>query len=426
MLYRLMYEIVLWLAALLVLPKMLYQMIVKKKYRASFFKRWGWGFPHIEKGTRKLFWIHAVSVGEVKAVAPLVKRLKQEGNPLILISTITETGLAEAKKSIPEAEHHVFLPFDFYGVIVPIVHNVKPDMVILCETDFWLNFLYAAKDCGAAIALVNGKISELSLKRFKAFSGFSKQLFKLIDIFCLQSEHHLRRFEELNIPEAKLTVTSNLKFDGVPTLLSAVEKDNLKAKLGLTTGQKVAVLGSTHDPEEHMLLQAFKNLWLKDPSLKVIVVPRHPERFNLVAALLKNQGIPFDRYSHSDPSPQSKVCLLDTMGMLGACYQIADLAVVAGSYTAKVGGHNILEPLWHGVPTVFGPHMHGQPELVEVVAEYRAAKQLPIEQFEAAVERLLQGGEEAESLRLNALKLVKDARGSLQRTLEQLQKLAKF
>lgn len=423
MVYRLMYEISLWFAALLALPKMLYQMMLKKKYRKSFFKRWGWGFPSIDKGQRKLLWIHAVSVGEVKAVAPLVKRLKQDGNPLVIVSTITETGLEEAKKSIPEAEYHIFLPFDFYGVIVPIVHKVKPDMVILCETDFWLNFLYAARDCGASIALVNGKISERSLKRFKAFPGFSKQLFGLIDIFCLQSEHHRRRFEELNISSAKLAVTSNLKFDGVPAMLSAAEKENLKAKLGFVAGQKIAVLGSTHDPEEQLLLQVFKKLWLKDPSIKVVVVPRHPERFNAVATLLKNQGILFDRYSQCNPSAESKVCLLDAMGLLGACYQIADLAIVAGSYTAKVGGHNILEPLWHGVPTVFGPHMHGQPELLEVVSEYDAAMQLPLELLEGALDRLLQGGEEADNLRHNALKLVKDARGSLQRTQEQLQKL---
>lgn len=418
------YEFMLWLLALVSLPKIIWGTRFKNKYRESFGKRLGIGFPLVSKGDRPLIWIHAVSVGEVKAVANLAKQLKQQPeNPILVISSITETGHAEAKRCLPEAEHHFYLPFDFYCLIAPILRNVKPDKVILCETDFWYNFLRVAKRQGVEISIVNGKISERSMNRFKRFSFFTRPLFSLIDHFCLQSDLYAKRFAALGIPKNKMVVTGNLKFDSHPKCMTSEEKAAFKADLGISENDKVIVIGSSHDPEEKQLLEAMRGLWQHEARLKVIVVPRHPERFNSVDALLKTFSMPYQRYSerHSPQaiaSPSPSIILLDAMGSLGKCYQIATIAIVAGSYTKLVGGHNILEPLWFGVPMVYGPHMHGQPDLVEAVSTYGAGLQIPVREIGSGLLHLLQDETQVEKLRKGAAELIAAMQGSTTRTFD--------
>lgn len=421
------YEFALWGLAAVAIPKMLYQLIVHKKYRQSLLRRFGSGFPVINKNGRPLIWIHAVSVGETKAVAPLAKLLKSSPKqPILVVSTITETGQAEAKRSIPEADFHIYLPFDFKLIINPIVKRVKPDMVILCETDFWYNFLKASKKAGAITAVVNGKISIRSQSRFNKVSFFTKSLFSKIDLFCIQSHHYKTRFLNLGVPFHKIAVTGNMKFDDKYPYLKSDELAQFKHQLGIKQDNQVLVMGSTHDPEESLLLQALKKVWQSFPNLKPIIVPRHPERFNEVATLLSNQNIPFYRYSSpSHNNEGAKVILIDAMGLLRKCYQIADIAVVAGSFTPKVGGHNILEPCWYGVPTIFGPNMYSQPEMLELVRQYNAGMQVPGEKLGETLEMLLKDSDQRKTLGDNGLKLVEDMKGATQKTYGILSNLLK-
>jgi len=415
-----MYDFFLLLIGIIALPKLLYQMAFHKKYRNSLKQRVGIGFPEINKGKKTLIWVHAVSMGETKAIAALAKKLKKRSeNVILLFSTVTETGLAEGKKSIPEADYHVFLPFDFNWIIKPIVKRVKPDRVILCETDFWYNFLNASKVEGAHLSVVNGKISVNSLKRFLKFPSFSRKLFSLIDSYCVQSNHYKERFLQLGIPEEKITVTGNIKFDSSFPKLSKEELNNWKLKLGIQPDDHVLVAGSTHDPEEKIILEACEKVWKTDPKLKVLIVPRHPERFDEVAQLLKKRGIEFSRYSEKS-SRETPVVLVDAMGVLRQCYQSATLAVVAGSYTPKVGGHNIVEPCWYGVPVLFGPHLHSQPELLELVKEYQAGIQVDSSQLSHAIERLLLDTEQRKSLGQAGSRLVADLKGATDRTINAL------
>lgn len=416
------YEVTLWLLAFLAFPKFLYGLVFQKKYRSNFLKRLGIGFPEIEAGDRELVWIHAVSVGEAKAVSALAKRFKQmPGNPLVVISSTTETGHAEAKRSIPEADHHVFLPFDFYWLMAPLMKRLRPDRVILCESDFWYNFLRLSKQYGAHVALVNGKMSERSANRFKQFSWFTKRLFSLFDIFCLQNQQYADRFASLGIPQERMIVTGNLKFDSVPKLMSDEEKTAFRKELGIEQKDQVLVIGSSHEPEEKLLLGTIQGIWKENPDLKVIVVPRHPERFNAVETLLQSFSIPYLLYSkRSLSSGPCQIILLDAMGLLGKCYQIATIAIVAGSYTPLVGGHNIIEPLWFGVPTLYGPNMHEQVELVEITSSYGAALQIPVEALHETVRTLLNESKEAVTLREGSQKLVTDMQGATSRTLQVL------
>lgn len=424
-LISIVYEFLLLILTLIALPKFLYELIFHKKYRSSIFKRLGFSFPKIEKNGRPLIWIHAVSVGEVKAVASLAKKLKGlPERPLILISSITETGHLEAKRSIPEADYHVFLPFDFYVIMSWILKKSNPERIILCETDFWFNFLRIAKTNGSKIALINGKMSERSMKRFQKFSFFSGTLFSLIDVFCVQGQAYLERFKAIGIQPEKLVVTGNLKFDSRPLALTESQKIAFRGRLGIGEHDKVITIGSTHDTEEKMLLEAIQELWLLEPNLKVILVPRHPERFPLVENLLKDFSVSFKCYSKgsSDSQASSGIILMDAMGLLANCYQISTIAIVAGSYIPSVGGHNILEPLWFGVPLIYGPYMHAQPDLVEAVSSFGAGYQVGLEELGGRLKALLQDEKQINHLKAASAKLISSMSGSTERTFNALTK----
>jgi 3-deoxy-D-manno-octulosonic-acid transferase len=421
----LLYECVLWLFALVALPRMLYLMWTTGKYKKSFLSKLGANFPFIDKQGRPLIWIHAVSVGETRAVAALAKKLKNSPEkPLVLISSSTETGHADAKKCMPFADYFVFLPFDFFWTINRVVRKVKPDTVILCETDWWLNFLRASKKEKAKIFVVNAKISERSKERFKKLAFFSKRLFGLVDLFCVQSSHYLSRFGELEIPKSKLLVTGNIKFDDEHHRLPQEELDEFRDRLGLALEAPCVVIGSSHAPEEKELLKALQEVKKQAASLKIVVVPRHPERFDEVADLVISMGFSLRRYSSKNSSKDEDVVLVDAMGLLRKCYQIATVAVVAGSFTSRVGGHNILEPMYYGVPTVFGPHMHSQPELLELVLGYDAGMQVSCAAEAAAAVASFLSDQTMRARFVEAgSRLVSESQGATQHTYEAIEQI---
>lgn len=424
MLINFIYESVLFLLVFLGLPKFLYQWIFHKKYRKSLRSRFGGDFPEIDRTGKQVIWIHAVSVGETLAVSTLAKRCKEETpNALLIISTTSETGQAEARRSLPFADHFVYLPFDFFFVVDPILKSVRPDVVILCESDFWFNFMRTAKKYGAAIALVNGKLSPTSTKRFQWFPPFTNQLFGLIDHFFIQNQEYDSRFAALGIPADKRTVTGNMKFDVRHLPLPKEEREELKHKLGLQQGELFLVVGSCHDPEEQLVLDALKPLWSSLPHLKVLFVPRHPERFSPVLQILQKQNMPLGKFSEAPLPSDTRLILMDSMGLLRKCYQLADLAIVAGSFTPKVGGHNITEPCWYGVPVLYGPNMHTQKELVGLMKQYGSGIQVNPEVLSDTLHRLLSTPQERQALGANGLKLVADAHGATEKTWQGIERL---
>lgn len=421
MFFSLLYEFALFVIALAAIPKFLYQMIFKGKYRGSLLKRFGGSFPIIKKGKRPLIWVHAVSLGETKAVAALVKNIKQDyKNPLIVFSTITETGYVEACRTI-QADYHVYLPFDFGWVIKSIVKRTAPDLVVLCESDLWYNFLNSSKQAGAKIVLVNGKLSVKSKERFVRFPFFARRLFSLIDLFCVQSKLYGARFKEVGVPDEKIVVTGNMKFDGDYSRLPSQQLEAWRSELGILPKDPVLVIGSTHHPEETLFLDALQPVWKSLPDLKVLFVPRHPERFSDVAALLQKADIDFRRLSEKNQTQRNcPVILIDAMGLLRKCYQLADVAIVAGSYTPKVGGHNILEPSWYGVPVVFGPHMYSQPDLLDLVTEYAAGSQVGIEDLSSELIGLFKDPERRKAIGRGGLRLAADVHGATSKTLAEI------
>lgn len=420
MFLSLLYEVGLWIALLLSLPKMIFQLCVHGKYRSNLLDRFGRGLPPLARRGRPLVWIHAVSVGETRAVAALARRIKEElRNPHLVISSVTETGHAEAKRTMPFADCHLYLPYDFSPIVKRVLQRLTPDLVIITESDFWLNFLRQAKSCGAKLVVVNGKMSEKSCRRYERFPFFSNQLFSLFDLVCAQSEEYGERFVRAGATKDRIRSTGNLKFDESPVNLSADERVRWRTELGIDPSQPVVTVGSTHDPEEKQILTAFAQIWQQIPGCQLIMAPRHPGRFLEVAALLEKQGISYRSYSQrSAQVGQKQVVLIDAMGLLRCCYQLADVAVVAGSYTSKVGGHNILEPCLYGVPVVFGPHMRSQLELRKLVLQGGAGMEVEAAQLGSQILTLLRDPDKRAMLGEAGRRLMQNNSGATVRTWE--------
>jgi len=412
---RFIYDLALMLYTIVSLPKFIWETIRFRKHRKSFLEKLGFNMPVFtlpSDGVR--IWVHSISMGETKAVAPLVEQIrKQLPNASIVISTTTETGLSEAKRSMPELDHYFYLPLDFSWTMRRLTKRIKPDLLILVESDFWYNLVSYNKK----VVLVNGKISETSQSRFRFFSFFSKALFSQFDLLCLQSQRFASRFENLGVDSSKIVVTGNLKFDQP---FPRLDIERWKADLGINPTDKVITLGSTHDPEEEQLISAIEPLFDKFPTLKILLVPRHPERFAAVTALLEKKKIHYAKFSdHLPKQGNERIILIDAMGILSACYQLSDLAIVGGSYVSHVGGHNIFEPAALGVPVLFGPHMDTQRDLVDVVVHGGAGKQVPLESLASTVEEMLKTP--PLEMKKAGLKLAEEVQGATGRTWKSIQ-----
>ncbi len=405
----LLYQLILHLALLFFIPKMLWERWRTGKYR-HLGLRLGIKYPKVRKEKKRLIWIHAVSVGETKAVAPLAKRLVGPNTQLV-VSSCTETGHLEARRSIPDADHHLFLPIDLIWIIRPILQRAQPDLVILSETDLWYAFLSEAKRLGAKIGVVSGKMSDRTCARMQRMLPFSRRLLGLVDLICTQNSSYSEAFIACGADPQTVQVCGNLKFDFDIPPVRPLEK---------VSGRPVITIGSTHNPEEEQLLTVLRPLWEKHPQMQLLLVPRHPERFDRVEAQLQLSGLRFGRLSEGITG-EEQVILVDTMGRLRDCYAQSQLAIVAGSFALHVGGHNILEPLDYGVPVLFGPHLFSQEELRHLVLEAELGMQCSLDQLPAKIEHWLQV-DQKEFLQKSE-RFTQSLRGSTERTLECLHKI---
>ncbi len=414
--FSFVYNFSLLLFALASLPKVLLQ---REKYRNSLPARLGLELPAITKGAgKRLFWIHAVSVGEAKAALPLFERLKKEyPHALVVVSSTTETGHEEAKRSLEGADAYFYLPLDFSWTMRKLVEMLKPDVLFLMEGEFWHNLITEAKKAGASVVLVNGKLSELSRERFSLIPFFTNRVFGGIDHFCVQSAFHQNRFLQLGVPRSKVTITGNIKLDVKQRILTPSEKDYWKEELGLLQNDRIVTIGSTHAGEEVLLLDAMKEVWKELADLKLLLVPRHPERFEEAAALLDARKIPYVTFTGRRlKNRRERVVLIDTMGMLTTCYQLSEAAIVAGSFTGAVGGHNIFEAIQCGIPVLFGPHMQAQRELSSLVLESGAGRQASLQALPHTLLDVLQIGTTRAELLSKGRSLNRYVQGASQRT----------
>lgn len=370
-----LYSLLLSLAALLSLPWWAVQMLRLGKYRAGLAERIGRVPQRLTSATKQSqaatharIWIHAVSVGEVLAVGPLVNRLRKAApDKQIFVSTTTATGQSLARDRFGE-DHVFFMPLDFGFCLRPYFDALDPECLILAETEFWPNLLHLARRRGTPVAIVNARISDRSFPRYRRFRWFFSRVLGNVDLFLTQTQDDASRLSEIGAAAEKIQVSGNLKFDIQPSAEIPLVKDLQRA---IGPDAPVIVCGSTTEGEEEILLAAFRAVLEQFPGAVMVLAPRRPERFEKVAQLISASGMPMQKRSAWTPRMPLSGCifLLDSLGELAAVYAVAQLAFVGGSLLPGTGGHNILEPAQHGAAVLTGPHTENFREIVRIFTE---------------------------------------------------------
>jgi len=312
-------------------------------------------------GGKPPIWVHAVSVGEVMAAHPLVRELrKRYPDRKVLLSTVTVTGNLTARQRVPEADAVFYFPFDYPWVVRRVIARIRPAIVLVAETELWPNFFRELRRQGIPSAVINGRISPRSYGNYRRFSGFFRQVFDHVNLFCMQSDEDAARIKDIGARPERVMVTGNLKFD---QKIPAAQKP----PLAIPAGRKVITAGSTHRGEEAILLETFTRLRKQHPDLVLVIAPRHPERFDEVCGLIAGAGYECQRRTRLK-GPVKDIVMLDTIGELRAFYAICDIAFVGGSLV-KVGGHNLLEPAAMKKPVIFSRYMFNFKEISEALIQ---------------------------------------------------------
>ena len=358
MLYNLALSAVLLIGAPVWIPWLL----LARKRRKNFPERLALrGFPVVpQPDGRPRIWVHAVSVGETLAASPLLRMLRERSpDALLFLSNVTLTGRETSGKVLAGVvDAAFFFPFDLPWICGRFLDRLRPEVVVIVETEIWPNFLAACAARGIPSVIVNGRLSERSFLGYRRLRWFFAPVLRTFRAIAAQSREDAERFIALGAPPEIVTVGGNLKFDVHPPT------EKLTGLSSLLAGERESgvlwvVAGSTHEGEEAPVVRAFLSARARNPALKLLLAPRHPERFGAVEELLHQEGVPVTRRTSVPDGARgvdAPVLLLDSMGELAGAYAEASLAFVGGSLVQK-GGHNVLEPAWHGVPTVVGPHM---------------------------------------------------------------------
>ena len=376
-------------------------------------------------GRQRPIWVHAVSVGEVLAVLPLLRELSgaYPSVPLV-ISTVTPGGFDVASKQISGFTIPIYFPLDLRACVDRALTAIRPRALILVESELWPVMLRQAKAGGVPVAVVNGRVSPRSFTRSQRLRAWLFPLLQRVDLFLMQSEADAARLKTLGAPEDRVRAVGSLKWDAGLRARPAPQKvQEAMARLGLQPGEQVIVAGSTHRGEEQALLGAYHAL-RNGTRLRLILAPRHLERLEEVEGLVRQAGCSVQRLSAaSSVGGRWDVGLVDTLGQLPVYYGLASVAFVGVSLIPH-GGQNPIEPASLGKPVVFGPFMHNFAEIAGQLVDHQAAWQLPDpQQLVAALKELLGNPARAEPMGERARALTERSAGSAQRTLEALKPL---
>lgn len=404
-------------------------LVLWKRWRHGRYRR-GWGERLLGNGQSPsraghLVWLHAVSVGEVQVLRTLVETLEAERPDLgIAISVSTDSGMDLAKKLFPK--HLLFFtPLDFSWAIRRVLSRLQPKLIVLAELELWPNWLLQAERNGCPVAILNGRLSESSLKGYSRIPFLFGRCIQTIDWVGAQSDSIAERFEKLGVPANRLTVTGNVKFDGATGDRLANEVVLRKELLGLTTEHTVLLAGSTQSPEETLVLNAFLGLADRFPNLKLVLVPRHVERFAEVAKAIGESGLPWARRSESQnvvTDSNWRIFLGDSVGELRWWWGLADIGFVGGSFGDR-GGQNMIEPCAYGVATCFGPNTRNFSDIVNLLLEAKACEQLQSpEELRHWIESMLVDSNKRDAMAGLAIQVCRKHRGASQRSWDNLQR----
>ena len=408
-------------------PIILYRAVVHGKYRQGLRQKFFGLVPELPRlqAPKRRIWFHAVSVGEINLLRPLLKMIRQEQPDWeCVISTTSLTGMQLAER-LYGAEYKVFYcPLDFSWAVFAAMRRIRPNMLVLAEQEIWPNLFYAAKRRRVKLALINGRFGEGGYRRYKRFRFFFRPILRMLDLIAVQSDTYAGWFHSVGAYGQTIEVTGSMKFDGAQTDRANPKTVQLANLAGIDAESEIVFLaGSTQEPEEEYALDAFEKLKDYWPQLKLILVPRHPERFEAVANLLKDRGVDWVRRTQLDSYPDKKgkrILLVDCVGELGAWWGVAKIAFVGGSMGSR-GGQNMLEPAAFGAAVSFGPNTKNFRDIVDLLLQNEAAIVVhDSNEMLQFVQKCLEQPDFAERLGDSGRELVQRNLGATKRTLDLL------
>ncbi|MBA3784039.1 MAG: 3-deoxy-D-manno-octulosonic acid transferase [Acidobacteria bacterium] len=424
----LLYSFLLTVGFLVLLPRFLFQ----KKYAAGFRQRFG-NLPAFDAEGKSVCWLHCVSVGETNAARPLVRELKKNFPEYkLVISTTTLTGQNLAREIYTEdAELIFYFPFDWKFSVRRALRRINPAIVLLMETEIWFNFVREAGKFGAKVVVVNGRLSEKSASRYALIPKTMQRVLHYFDLVLMQNQKDANRLINLGIRSPKVKVTGNIKFDQATNDAESDLTKEFRQRFAVSKDAPLIVAASTHAPEESFVLDAF-NLVYKNAAPeklpRLLIAPRHPERFAEVAQIIKSTGFNWTRRGE-EPSSRDKVAeiiLLDSIGELRAIYPLAEIVFVGGSLIPH-GGQNILEPAAARKAIVSGFYTMNFEAIIKEFLSQNALIQLPklaekdvSAKLAETFAELINHSERRDKLAANAFQVLQSNRGATDKTVEHL------
>lgn len=418
----------------MLLPRFLFDWIRKGKYAAGVWQRLGY-LPEFEQNEKKVLWLHCVSVGETQAARSLVKKiLKNFPEYRLVVSTTTITGQKLAREIFAgDAELVFYFPLDWKFTVRRSLEKIKPAMVLLMETELWFNFLREAHKDGAKIAIVNGRLSEKSVIRYLRIRKFMQEVLNYVDLALMQGNKDAKRISQLGIRAGKIKVTGNIKYDLQFDEAESKLTEQFRRRFGFARDAPLIIAASTHEPEEAWVLRAFKTVSKTSEGElpRLLIAPRHPERFAEVEKLIRESGFNWAKRSEkpSDRDKTAEIILLDSIGELRATFPLAEIVFVGGSLIPH-GGQNVLEPAIARKAIITGFYTTNFEAITKEFLEQEALIQLPKLDGKAVSEglaesfsNLLNDAELRSTIADNAYDVMRRNRGATEKTVEYLKSL---
>ncbi|MBP2649996.1 MAG: Three-deoxy-D-manno-octulosonic-acid transferase protein [Firmicutes bacterium] len=424
---KVIYNILAVVIVIMAIPVFIYRLIRED----GFGERLKQSFGFLPEDTVKVvankecIWLHAASVGEIVATSPIVKEIRKVmPDALILISVVTTNGYAMANRIIPEADAVIYFPLDLPWLGKSVIKRINPKIFLLVETELWPNFLQAAKTYNIPVLMVNGRISDKNVHRYRYLSSVLREMLSTVTRFCMQSTIDAEYIITLGADPHNVYVTGNTKFDQTYTEVSPAQKEDIASSLGFSKRGPILVAGSTHRGEETLIFSAFNQVKKSFPQAGLVIAPRDIMRAEEVHALAVKHNLKAKRRTKTTADDTDHdIIILDTIGELGKIYSIGEIIYVGGSLV-PLGGHNILEPAAHGKPILVGPHMFNFKDSYALLSECGACDTVvdDIELGNSLLEIL--GNEE---VRINmgdkALAVIVENRGAAQKSVQHLREI---
>lgn len=432
----LFYNVLLISVLIITSPLWIYKLFSKEKHRKGFTEKIGILPRELERpalGEIRVH-IHAVSVGEVNAVTPFVKELKNRHPEIrLVLSTVTPAGNDMARRRLPEVDHILYFPFDLPWIVKKVIAKIRPHLYITVETELWPNFLRWIKRSGARSIIINGRISPRTFKGYSRIKPLMRRVLATVDLFCMQSDEDARKIRAIGAPDTAVIVTGNMKYDQRFLDVSEDEVQKKRALFGIERDDMVIIAGSTHRGEDEIIIKSHRECLKSDERIRLIIAPRHVERAGEIEKLVRESGFEVIKRTDisgskrgiilsSSPFALRPVIIIDTLGELSTLYSMASVVIMGGSFIAH-GGQNPLEAMFYRKPVIFGQHMFNFREIAEEILKNGAG--IRVEKWEdltKTLRKLINDPERQKEMGEKGYQIILKNKGAVERNLAMVEK----